>query len=106
GYTGSTQVAAGSGLVLAGAGSIAASSVVHNDGTLDIAATAAGAAVRSLAGTGTVALGDRTLTLTQAGDTFTGSIGGAGGLEVTGGMQTLSGSNTYRGGTTLAGGGV
>ena len=67
----------------------------------DISATTAGASIGSLAGNGTVALGNQTLTITTGSTTFSGTIGGTGGLAVTGGTQTLSGEGTYTGLTTI-----
>ncbi|WP_175662101.1 autotransporter domain-containing protein [Burkholderia ambifaria] len=99
-YTGVTTVSAGT-LALIGAGSIAASSGVVNNGTFDISGTTSGATINALTGTGTVALGDRTLTLANASGTFSGAIGGTGGLTVAGGTQTLSGVNTYTGATMV-----
>jgi fibronectin-binding autotransporter adhesin len=100
-YTGSTTIDAGT-LALTGGGSIASSSGLHNDGVFDIAATTAGASVKTLSGTGVVKLGAQTLTLTSAHDTFAGIIQGTGGLTLTGGTQTLSGANTYSGGTIVS----
>ncbi|MBI0534367.1 hypothetical protein D9599_02115 [Roseomonas sp. KE2513] len=100
-YTGETHIDAPATLRLAGPGSIAASARVTTDGTLDIAATNAGASIQTLAGTGAVNLGNRTLSLTQAADTFAGSIGGAGGVTVVAGTETLSGVNTYTGETRI-----
>ncbi|MCA8202145.1 autotransporter domain-containing protein, partial [Burkholderia sp. AU33545] len=57
--------------------------------------------INALTGTGTVALGGRTLTLANAAGTFSGAIGGTGGLTVAGGTQTLSGVNTYTGATMV-----
>lgn len=102
-YSGTTTIAEGT-LALTGNGSIAASSGVVNEGTLDISATTAGASVRTLSGTGNVALGGQTLTLTDASGTFSGRIGGSGGVAVAGGTQTLSGANSYAGGSTVGGG--
>ena len=104
-YNGGTAIATGATLVLSGAGSIAHSSVA-DDGTFDISASTAGASVQSLSGSGAVALGAQSLTLSNANDTFTGAIGGTGGLAVTGGSETLNGSNTYMGGTAISGGGT
>lgn len=102
-YTGATTIAAGT-LALAGTGSIAASSRVRDDGAFDIAATTAGASIRSLSGGGTVNLGAQTLTLTAAADTFGGVIQGTGGLTLAGGVETLTGANTYTGATTISAG--
>ena len=99
-YTGTTTLNAGT-LALTGAGSISASSGVVNNGTLDISATPFGATINALTGSGTVALGSRTLTLANAAGTFGGTVSGSGGLTVAGGTQTLSGVNTYTGATTV-----
>ena len=98
-YTGGTTISGGT-LALSGSGGIVGRLV--NNANFDISATNAGASIGSLAGTGTVALGARTLTLTNANDAFSGAISGAGGqLVVWGGTLTLSGTNTYSGGTSL-----
>jgi outer membrane autotransporter protein len=78
---------------LEGVGSIAQSSAVVNNGWFDIAGTNAGASIHSLAGSGFVSLGDQTLTLTHAADTYSGSIYGydLSGLVLAGGSETLSG---------------
>jgi autotransporter-associated beta strand protein len=102
-YTGKTMIDTGAILALEGTGSIAASSDVADSGTFDISGTTAGASIETLEGAGSVALGAQKLTLTAAGGTFSGKIGGTGGsLAVTGGTETLSGTNTYSGGTTIA----
>lgn len=103
-YTGATTIAPGGTLALAGGGQIGRSSGVAANGTFDISATSAGAAITSLSGTGAVALGAQTLTLTNASGTFAGTIGGTGGVAVVGGTQGLTGANTYSGGTTVTGG--
>jgi len=110
-YTGSTTIAANSTLMLQGAGSIAASSGVIDNGNFDISWTSAGASIKRLSGAGSVKLGSQTLTLTNAGSTFSGVIsdgGGAGGtgggLTVGGGTQILTGTNTYTGATTIGAG--
>ncbi|WP_083636469.1 autotransporter outer membrane beta-barrel domain-containing protein, partial [Bradyrhizobium sp. AS23.2] len=102
-YTGVTTISSGT-LALSGSGSIANSQRVHADSTFDISATASGASIKSLSGSGFVDLGARTLTLTNAFSTFAGTIQGTGGLTVGGGTQTLSGVNTYSGATTVSGG--
>ncbi|CAJ0679333.1 autotransporter domain-containing protein [Ralstonia mannitolilytica] len=103
GFTGATTISGGT-LALSGAGSIAASSGVANNGTFDISGTTSGATVNALTGSGTVALGGRTLTLTNASGTFSGAIGGSGGITLNGGTQTLSGANGFTGATTISGG--
>ncbi|WP_371763739.1 autotransporter-associated beta strand repeat-containing protein, partial [Massilia sp.] len=105
-YTGATSIDQGGGLALAGSGSVALSSGVANNGVFDIVATNNGAEVRSLSGSGAVLLGGQTLTLTDAGDTFAGSIHGSGGLTIAGGIETLSGTNTYTGVTSIDQGGL
>lgn len=103
-YTGTTTIDSGATLALSGGGSVAASSGVTSNGTLDISATTSGASVASLAGGGRVALGGRTLTLTNASGVFSGVIDGTGGLVLNSGTQTLSGVSTYTGATTINGG--
>ena len=58
------------------------------------------------AGTGSIALGSNTLTITQSsGSTFTGGISGTGGIVKAGtGSLALFGTNSYSGGTTVNGG--
>lgn len=103
-YAGETVIQAGT-LALTGAGTISNSSRVVANGTFDISTIAAGGtSIQSLAGSGGVALGAKTLTITNASDTFAGVISGTGGLTLSGGTQTLTGANTYSGGTTIAGG--
>ena len=89
--------------MLSGLGSIAGSSDVVDDGTLDISATTSGASIVTLSGNGTVALGSKKLTLTNASTTFSGTIGGTGGLALLAGMLTLTGDSSYSGTTTISG---
>lgn len=100
-YSGATKIATGSTLALSGDGSIEESSGVEADGTFDIAATTDGATVNALTGTGNVTLGSKTLSIADAAGTFSGVIGGSGGVTIEGGEQTLSGVNTYTGATTV-----
>ena len=100
-YTGATSVGLGASLELSGSGSIAASSGLLNNGVFDIAATDNGAEVQSLSGSGTVLLGDQTLTLTGAHAQFAGTIHGSGGLAITSGHEILAGTNTYTGATSI-----
>jgi len=46
-------------------------------------------------------MGDESLTITHAADTFSGSIGGTGTVTIAGGTQSLTGNNTYSGGTNI-----
>lgn len=107
-YTGSTTIEAGTlALVRNGStdGSIASSSGLRNDGVFDISAlTGAGTSIKTLSGSGVVELGTKFLTLTNAHDTFAGTIQGSGGLILNAGTEILTGTNTYAGGTTIAGG--
>jgi uncharacterized protein with beta-barrel porin domain len=105
-YTGCTVVAPGASLALTGAGGISASSGVADNGTLNISGTTAGASVQTLSGAGTVALGNQTLELTNAHDTFSGAIGGSGSLTVGSGTETLSGALGYTGVTSIRAGGT
>ena len=101
-YTGATTISTGK-LILSGVGSIATSSGVTVNGTLDISATA-GTSITSLSGNGSVQLGTQMLTLTNAAEAFSGIISGAGSLVLAGGSQTLSGANTFAGTTTVSSG--
>ncbi|MBU3640049.1 autotransporter-associated beta strand repeat-containing protein, partial [Polynucleobacter sp. AP-RePozz3-80-G7] len=89
-YTGSTTVSAGT-LSLTGTGSIATSSSLINNATFDISGTTSGASIISLSGnsSGSVVLGSKTLTMTNAADTFAGVISGntgsGGNLIISGG---------------------
>ena len=92
---------------LTGAGSIANSSNVIDNGIFDISGTTAGTSITTLAGSGGVTLGAQTLTLTAASGAFSGVLadGGfrrtGGGLTIAGGTETLTGTNTYTGATTI-----
>ncbi|WP_018914304.1 autotransporter-associated beta strand repeat-containing protein [Thiomonas sp. FB-6] len=100
GYSGATNIEAGSTLNLFGSGSIA-SSAVSDDGMLDISMANGPRSVASIAGSGAVALGANTLTVTQASGELMGAISGSGGLEIAAGTQTLSGNNNYTGNTAI-----
>jgi autotransporter-associated beta strand protein len=104
-YTGMTTINSNQTLGLEGIGSIATSSKVVVNGALDISVTVAGASIKSLAGTGSVLLGNQTLTITAANDTFNGVIVGNGGLTLAGGTETLTAPGYgYQGATTINGG--
>jgi fibronectin-binding autotransporter adhesin len=108
-YTGATTITSGTLQLGNGTadGSIASSSGVTDNGTLDISSLlASGASVKSLAGSGSVTLNTKTLTVTSASGTFSGNISGgsASGLKITSGTETLNATNSYTGATTLSGG--
>jgi autotransporter-associated beta strand protein len=78
---------------------------VADNGAFDISGlTNGGTSIVSLSGGGTVTLGNNTLTLSNAGGTFSGAIGGTGGLTLIAGTETLTGTNSYGGTTTISGG--
>lgn len=102
-YTGATTISGGT-LALSGFGSIASSSLVTVNATLDISAiTPSFAAITTPTGgsSGIVNLGTKGLFITNGSTEFAGVIQGTGGLEVGGGTQTLTGVNTYTGATNL-----
>ncbi|HEX2888801.1 autotransporter-associated beta strand repeat-containing protein, partial [Vineibacter terrae] len=105
-FTGTTTVQSGT-LTAGSSTAIGASNpLVVNGGTLDLGGFDITAA--SLAGTGgTVALGNRTLTVNGASGAtaFAGAITGNGGLTKLGASTlTLTGTSTYDGATTIGGG--
>jgi autotransporter-associated beta strand protein len=92
---------------LKGDGSIAQASAVVIYGTLDATGvtTAGGVSLKSLSGSGTVALGANNLTLTAASGAFTGIITTTQKLILTSGTQYLGGgSNVFGQGITVTGG--
>ena len=103
-YSGTTTIGNATTLNLGPGGAIADSSGVVDNGTFDISATSHGASVTGLTWTGTVYLGNQTLTLTSASGTFAGNISGRGGLVLTGGTETLAGTSTYAGNTSITAG--
>lgn len=100
-YTGRTIIDAAGTLSLSGSGSIALSSGVTANGVFDISATSIGAAIITLDGSGSVALGARELVLTAAAETFAGSISGSGNVVIQAGTETLTGNNSYTGLTAV-----
>ena len=102
-YTGDTLVENG-GLDLVSTGTAGNDSrIVLNNSTFDLRGVSTNGTVvqRSLAGSGTVRLGQMTLTLDNANDSFSGVISGAGNLSVTHGREVLDGNNTFTGTTTV-----
>jgi|GEM_PF-1989719 len=100
-YTGVTTIHDLAALDLAGTGSILSSSKLVNNGIFSILATTNGASIQTMSGDGLVLLGNQYLTMTNANDTFGGSIIGAGGLDLAGGEAVLTGVNTYTGNTDV-----
>ena len=100
-FTGATSISAGATINLSGAGTLASSSGVADNGTFDISGSTGDQSITTLSGSGVVTLGARTLSLTNASTTFSGSAQGTGGLTVAAGTETLSGTNTYTGATTV-----
>lgn len=103
-YTGATTISSGATLQLGNGGSIAKSASVNVIGAFDVSGAGADASVAALAGSGQVALGSRSLSITAGAGDFAGVIAGSGGIAVSGGTQTLSGTNTYTGATAINGG--
>ncbi|WP_292959610.1 beta strand repeat-containing protein, partial [Novosphingobium sp. UBA1939] len=103
-WTGDTTITSDAALALSGGASIAHSARLVDNGIFDISAATSESSVASLAGSGVVTLGDNTLTITNANDSFAGAIAGAGGLVLQAGTQTLAGINSYTGGTLVNGG--
>ncbi|HEY1980686.1 MAG TPA: autotransporter outer membrane beta-barrel domain-containing protein, partial [Xanthobacteraceae bacterium] len=111
-YSGTTTINSGATLALSGSGSISDSSIVTANGIFDISSLhTTTATITTLSGTGTVALGNQTLTLSNASGTFGGSItdGGINGgihgsLAITAGTEVLTGTSSYTGTTAINGG--
>jgi autotransporter-associated beta strand protein len=106
-YTGVTDITTTGELVVEGTGSIASSSKVINNGTLDLSVMSVDTSIKSLAGTNAGAnlfLGNQSLILTAANDTYAGMISGNGALTLMAGTETLTGAIGYNGATTINGG--
>jgi autotransporter-associated beta strand protein len=100
-YTGATTINLGATLALSGFGSISSSSVVTANGTFDISGSSPFNPIKTLAGSGVVQLGNNGLVITAGSTEFSGTIAGAGGIEIFSGTQTLSGVNTYTNATQI-----
>ncbi|MFK2879179.1 autotransporter-associated beta strand repeat-containing protein [Rhodanobacter hydrolyticus] len=109
-YTGITNISGGT-LALSGSSSVAESSDVNvaSGATFDVSGFNNGSpSIKSLDGSGIVALGGNHLMLTDASGTFSGTIqnsgiygGSVGSVEISGGTETLAGYNLYTGGTYI-----
>jgi autotransporter-associated beta strand protein len=100
-YTGATAIDAGATLAISELGTIATSSKLTDNGTFDISAATAGTSITSLAGSGSVVLGSNNLTITNAADTFSGTISGAGGLWLSGGTEVITSAQSFTGAATV-----
>ncbi|PAY05570.1 autotransporter [Bradyrhizobium sp. UFLA03-84] len=104
-YSGATTINSGATLALSTFGSISNSSVVTVNGTFDISGSSTFLnAITTLAGNGSVALGNNSMVITAGSTEFSGAINGPGpmaGLEIAGGTQTLSGVNGFLGITQI-----
>ena len=69
-YTGATTINSGAIFALTGPGSIAVFVGRFDQGSFDISGTTVGASIQSISGSGTVSLGGKTLTLTDASRKF------------------------------------
>ncbi|MGN1285570.1 MAG: autotransporter domain-containing protein [Bradyrhizobium sp.] len=109
-YSGATTINSGATLALSTFGSISNSSIVTVNGTFDISGSSTFFnAITTLAGNGSVALGNNSLVITAGSTEFSGTISGPGGmagLEIAGGTQTLSSVNGYFGATQIDAGAV
>ena len=102
-FTGATTINAGATLALTGSGSIATSSGVADSGTFDISATTAGALDHDVVGCGRGDAGRADADADGGIGTFSGAIGGTGGLTLSGprhrdavGHQQLHGGDDDR----------
>ena len=119
-YTGATTIAQSAWLGVGGPGSIAASSNVAVDGTLDVFHSSNAQSICSLSGSGSVVFGSTTLVRRPRPDLLggiyntyaAGSVSdtypvpstsplGYGGVIVSGGLETFSGDNGYAGQTGI-----
>lgn len=99
-FTGRTVIA-GAALRLSGYGGIVNSSVVVNDGLLDLSGLQASTSFRTISGSGTVALGGNSVTITRSSGQFSGAFSGTGAVNLLSGKLELTGSSTYTGGTNV-----
>ncbi len=102
-YSGKTNIDTGT-LKLSGAGTIASSSEVVNNGVLDISDATSNVQVTTLSGSGDVILGAKDLIITNGSGAYAGSFEGTGGVKLDGGSLILSGGGTYSGGLEISNG--
>ncbi|MDX6767475.1 MAG: autotransporter-associated beta strand repeat-containing protein [Candidatus Methylacidiphilales bacterium] len=107
-YTGATQINGGT-VVLSGNGALSSATDVTNNSGFNISGiSASSTSIGSLAGSGNVTLGGKTLQVggNNASTVFSGALNGSGGglTKAGNGTFTLSGSNGYTGATSVNGG--
>ncbi|WP_197685167.1 autotransporter outer membrane beta-barrel domain-containing protein [Herminiimonas arsenitoxidans] len=106
-YTGGTNINAGT-LALGAGASLNTSGIVNlaTGATFDLSAGNGTQSFGTLSGNGSIYLGANSLSIGDpTNGTFSGSIGGTGGLiKESTGTTSLTGSNTYSGGTLINGG--
>jgi autotransporter-associated beta strand protein len=102
-YTGETIIDAGATLGFSGAGSIADSIAVNDDGVLNISGANPGEmTLQKFNGDGVLILGSNTVEIENGYDVFTGAISGSGGVEISDAFLNLSGSaSAYTGATQV-----
>ena len=104
-YTGTTTIDAGASVLLSGSGTIADSSLVTDNGVFDVSGiTADSTRINNLAGSGTVAVGTKSLTISDATGSFDGSFTGSGDVIIGNGgasVYVLDGSSSDFTGTLM-----
>jgi autotransporter-associated beta strand protein len=105
-FTGAATIATGTTVALKDTGTLSTAKSLTVNGTFDISATTGGAAITSLAGSGSIVTGTLPLSISAAleGANFSGVISGSGAVYLASGTQTFSGINTYTGATTVSAG--
>jgi autotransporter-associated beta strand protein len=108
-YSGGTTIGNASGapatLAVTGTTTFAHSILTVNaTGTVDLTSDAFSTTIASLAGSGKVMTGSFSVVILNGSTTFSGVIGGVGGLTMIGGTETLTGTSAYTGSTTVNGG--
>jgi|GEM_PF-1446726 len=108
-YSGGTTIETGAILALSSSGALNSSGSVNVLGTFDISTITSSTTIGDLNGSGTINLGNKTLTFgTNNNEIFSGSISSttSGGsiVKIGGGMETFSSASTYYGTTTISNG--